>query len=470
MGAGEPRSRPHRRHVLRWTGAAGLAALAAPAVAPLGAALAARDAGGHPVPGYGPLARDPAGRLDLPHGFAYHVLSRAGDAMDDGLRVPGLADGMHAFDGGDGRTVLVRNHELDVGARDHAFAGLGELPRRAVHRVYDPRVGAGGVTTVVLDGGGLRVRRQFLSLAGTLRNCAGGATPWGSWVSCEESVVARGERGAARDHGYAFEVPASARALTAAVPLKAMGRFVREAVAVDPATGIVYQTEDRVDGLLYRFVPQVPGRLAAGGRLEALSIRGLEGAGTSNRPRETVPGRRRMAVRWVALDDVRAPRDDLRERGRAAGACAFRRGEGMAVEVHGQGTRIWFVCTDAGPRRHGQLWCYRPSTAEGGSREATDPGTLELFLEPGDASVMHRGDNLTLTPGGDVLVCEDHGGMQRVVGVTGDGGVYPLARNPRGDAEFAGATFGPDGRVLYLNLQQSGLTVAITGPWARRRV
>jgi secreted PhoX family phosphatase len=312
------------------------------------------------------------------------------------------------------------------------------------------------------------VRRQFLSLAGTLRNCSGGATPWGSWLSCEESVIRRGEFGAARDHGFVFEVPSTARELLPARPLEAMGRFHREAVAVDPHTGIVYQTEDRFDGLLYRFVPEVPGSLARGGRLEALAIRGLEGVSTANLVHATVPLRSRLAVHWIALDRVDAPDDDLRRRGRAAGASSFVRGEGMAVDLSRGEVRVWFVCTMGGPRRLGQLWCYRPSPVEGTAHEGRDPGTLELFLESDQRALVNQGDNLVPSPLGDVLVCEDNPHVQHVVGVTPDGGVYPVARNPRRDSEFAGATFASGGTVLYLNLQLPGLTLAVTGPWRER--
>lgn len=430
-------------------------------------ALGALGGAGRPVRGFGPVARDPERILDLPSGFSYRILARAGDAMSDGLRVPGLADGMHAFDGGGDRTILLCNHELDVGDRGHAFAGLQGIPPAVAERMYDRAIGAGGVTTLWVNRA-LEVERHFLSLAGTLRNCAGGATPWGSWVSCEESVVARAPARAWQDHGFAFEVPASATGLVPARPLVAMGRFHREAVAVDPATGIVYQTEDREDGLFYRFRPDRPGDLAAGGRLEALAVVGLEGRDTGNREVMAFSRLDRRPVRWVGLDDPRAPGDDLRVRGRDAGASTFVRGEGMAVEVRGGETLIWFKCTTGGPREIGQLWCYRPSPAEGGADEARRPGILELFLEPDAASIMNQGDNVALTPWGDLLVCEDNTDDQRLIGVTADGGTYVFARNPRANSEFAGATFAPAGDTLFVNLQIAGLTFAIRGPWSQR--
>jgi secreted PhoX family phosphatase len=478
-----------RRELMR-----GAAAVAAGMTVAWGDVFASVDADAAPVHGYGPLRSDPAQVLDLPEGFSYRIISRAGETMDDGLQVPGLADGMHAFRVG-AQSVLVRNHELNVGAHDHAFAGRGPIADAVAAKLYDSSVGAGGTTTLVLAADGLSVQRQFLSLAGTLRNCAGGATPWGTWLSCEESVVRRGEQGALRDHGYVFEVPAAAPELIEAQPLIAMGRFNREAVAVDPDSGIVYQSEDRPDGLFYRFIPQQPGRLAAGGRLQAMKIDGFAGQSTANRRAPAlatgsrgqslrVPARSPLRVTWVDLNDVESANDDLRHRGRAQGATTFVRGEGLAVQRHNSGVCVWLVCTEGGARDLGQLWRYqpmqRPASRSARSDRATtsaslgaDAGTMELFLEPSQASMLHQGDNLAMAPNDDVLVCEDHRDRQRVVGVTASGGVYTLARNPRGDSELAGACFAPaggqdGGTVLYLNIQSRGLTLAITGPWSRR--
>lgn len=216
--------------------------------------------------GYGPLVDDPARILDLPDGFSYQILSRAGERMTDGFYLPAQPDGMAVFSGPDGRVILVRNHELATGRPPHegpfgyAFELLADVDARFLYdRTTEGRPHLSGATTLVYDPADRRTEAQFLKLAGTIRNCAGGQTPWNTWISCEEAVDTAGELNA-QDHGYNFEVPASAGpGLIEPVPLKAMGRFNHEAVAVDPATGIVYQTEDRVDGLFYRFLPATSG-------------------------------------------------------------------------------------------------------------------------------------------------------------------------------------------------------------------
>lgn len=455
-----------RRSLLRGAGA--MTALGA---SPLGAALAgASRKPSTVVAGYGPLRRDPKGLLHLPPGFLYQVISRVGTRMSDGFLTPGLADGMHAFPGGSNLTRLLRNHELNPDSVDTAFAHLPDGPPRAVRqRMYDAGLGKGGVTTLVFNTRTQTLKREFLSLAGTLRNCAGGATPWGSWVSCEEILLKRGQGGALEDHGYNFEVPSGANDLVEARALKAMGRFNHEAVGVGPASGVVYQTEDRADGLFYRFLPDSPGDLRAGGRLQALVLQEYSALFTGNwHRRGGFPLATPHPVRWIDLQNVDSPGDDLRYQGRSRGAAAFARGEGVAVESSAGGSCVWFVCTAGGQNKRGQLWCYRPSAHEGTARETGSPGTLELFAEPNDSRLLNHGDNICVAPHGDLIVCEDNTQLQRLMGVTRDGGIYPLAVNARGDSEFAGATFSPDETTLFVNLQNPGLTFAITGPWKSR--
>jgi hypothetical protein len=332
------------------------------------------------------------------------------------------------------------------------------------------------VTTLVYDPGSGRVERQFLSLAGTLRNCAGGPTPWNTWISCEEAVETPDDLHEQR-HGYAFEVPArDIPGLTQPVPLKAMGRFYREAVAIDPRTSIVYMTEDRVDGLFYRFIPDVAGNLAGGGRLQALVVRGRQTCDTRNFG-ETGAARLRIGewldAEWVTLDNVDTERDDLRARGAKAGAAIFARGEGMWF---GAG-EVFFACTNGGLSQRGQVFRYRPGAAEGTPGEASAPGRLALHVEPDNAQVLESVDNLTIAPWGDLLLCEDNAAPASTVvrqspqnyvrGVTPEGQLYTFARNRygAGPSELSGACFAPNHPTLFLNIQEPGFTLAITGPW-----
>ncbi|MBL69467.1 MAG: phosphatase [Verrucomicrobiales bacterium] len=410
--------------------------------------------------GYGPLRPDPAKVLDLPKGFSYRIISRAGDQMDDGLMLPGKPDGMAAFAGPKGTTILVRNHEISAAVNPEAGPfgkGNAKLTDAIRAKMYD--VGArlnvgrrvaclGGTTTLVYDTKQQKVLRQFLSLTGTLRNCAGGLTPWGSWVTCEETTERAGKT-CSLDHGYNFEVPATAEpALAKAVPLKAMGRFNHEAIAVDPKTGYVFETEDRGDGLLYRFIPAVRGQLVKGGKLQALVVRDAFALDTRNWDKQRIQVGGKLRVQWLDLEDVESSKDDLRHRGAKQGAARFARGEGM---WYSEGS-IYFACTNGGAGRHGQIW-------------KLTGDTLELFAQPNDKDLCDNADNLTVAPWGDVILCEDGGGDQYIVGITPEGRYFKLAHNASGNSEFAGATFSPDGTTLFVNIQHRGLTLAITGPW-----
>jgi secreted PhoX family phosphatase len=419
---------------------------------------------GRAIAPYGPLVADRERLLDLPEGFSYRVLSKTGDAMSDGLKVPGKHDDMAAFPGPDGKVILVCNHELSLdmtklGPLRNNRGFPATMDRKAA---YDPGENRepphlGGTTNIVYDPVTGRVEKQFLSLFGTDRNCSGGAMPWGTWITCEESEVLTTPRG--RKHGYCFEVRATDDGkLQQAVALKALGRFRHEAVALDPDTGILYLTEDRNDGLLYRCIPREQGNFAAGGRLQALAL--AEHASVDLRnydPRaEHVPEGRPMGVRWIDMEDTDSPRDDLRIRGHQAGAARFARGEGI---FHADGA-IYICATDGGPTRQGQIYRLLPG----------DPDRLELFLQPGKTDLLNNGDNLTAAPWGDLIICEDlinqyKDEVPHLRGITPEGKIYTLARNALNKSEFAGSTFSPDGSTLFVNIQNPGLTLAITGPW-----
>jgi secreted PhoX family phosphatase len=283
-------------------------------------------------------------------------------------------------------------------------------------------------------------------------------------VTCEE-VNDTPEPNAEQPHGYNFEVTPTANiALSAPVPLKAMGRFRHEAVAVDPRSGVVYQTEDTGNGLLYRFIPHEPGRLAAGGRLQALAVRDWKTADTRNWDQSRFPVGSPKTVEWIDLDDVESPGGDLRLRGAAAGAAVFARAEGA---WHGNDS-VYFAMTSGGAAKLGQIFRYRPSEYEGTTRESEAPPTLELFSEPNDSALVKNCDNVTVAPWGDIVLCEDTSGRCRVVGVTPRGKFYVIAASAKA-GEFAGACFSPDGTTLFVNVQSPGYTLAITGPWHSRR-
>lgn len=421
--------------------------------------------------GLRPLVRDPRGLLDLPEGFNYTVFSIAGQTMTDGFEVPGKPDGMAAFPGPDGKTIIVRNHELygDLAA-DGPFGRGNELlenidPKMLYDAGFGKTPGLGGTTTVLFDTRAQTKEDERLSLAGTWRNCAGGPTPWNSWISCEETVVRAGEF-CEKDHGFNFEVPALFKGgLASPVPLVAMGRFNHEAVAVDARSGIVYQTEDRNDGAIYRFIPNTPGQLGNGGRLQALVLRDQPSLDTRNWDVTPAVARgQKLPVQWADLRHVESPEDDLRYRAFERGAARFARGEGMWAGNDG----VYFACTSGGRTQRGQIWRYVPSAAEGAAEESGNPGTLELFVEPNDSGLIDNADNLTVAPWGDLVVYEDGSGEQFVVGITSKGDIYKIARNATGDSEFAGACFSPDGTTLFVNIQSLGLSLAITGPWQKR--
>ncbi len=450
-----------RRHFFALVGAsAASTALASPLKA-----LYARQARGESIRGigYGSLQPDPNGLLELPPGFQYRAFSRTGEMMSDGNPVPGNHDGMAAFPGARGSTILVRNHELSPNS---VRVPKVEAPEA---KQYDPLC-RGGTTTLIV-GRNCELIEDYASLAGTYRNCAGGPTPWGSWISCEENTSTPADNkpdepnNVSKLHGYNFEVPSNATKPVDPIPLVAMGRFNHEAIAVDPRTGIVYQTEDRGDSLFYRFIPNQPGYLQAGGVLEALVIKDMPQAITKS----NFPVGKPMAVEWVRIDGVNPPNDaappqgadmtqyGVRFQGFAKGAAQFSRGEGI---WYGDG-EFYFCCTNGGEKGLGQVWRYVPDITRSGG------GTIELFVEPNDQSALDGPDNIVVSPFGDLFVCEDGDGEQFVVGITPDGELYDFARNAINEREFCGACFSPDGRTLFVNIQDPGITFAIWGPWRR---
>jgi secreted PhoX family phosphatase len=469
--------RPHRRDLIAGSAAAfaftGLARNVAAQTA------AAEETYVNQVTGYGPLVSDPNRLLDLPEGFSYEVISQGGDTMDDGLFVPGQFDGMGCFPLDGSRVALVRNHELKGSSGLHRNLGPGGFhqeriglldPAKGYDTYKDGRPLPGGTTTLVYDLETRRVVRQFLSLSGTSTNCCGGHTPWGSWLTCEETEESSATGDVTKDHGYVFEVPANGTGLADPIPLKAMGRFEHEAVCVDPRTGIVYLTEDKSDGLFYRFIPATPGKLVEGGRLQAMAFRDARGSDSSNNETRLWSVGDWREVVWIDMEDVESPAGDLRMRGHAAGATLVARGEGI---FWGEG-ELYLTATSGGPIKRGQILRYVPSRFEGAVGERVRPGRIQLFVETTDEKALNMGDNIAIAPWGHLIVCEDNYSSairNHVKGVTPDGKLYTIARNVfTGNSEFAGAVFSPDGEVLFFNIQYPGITFAIRGPWSSVRM
>ncbi|MEV6200999.1 alkaline phosphatase PhoX [Streptomyces sp. NPDC051771] len=448
-----------RRQILAGTGAS-VAGIAFTGV--LADLFTGTPAVAEPRGGYGPLLPDPAGLLDLPAGFSYRVLSREGEPLRSGEGpVPGRCDGMSAFMGPRGGVRLVRNHENRPDARHPVPLAPG--------LVYD-RGGKGGCTVLGLDADGT-VRSERVGIAGTAVNCAGGPTPWGTWLTCEETEDRAGTKGYEKDHGFVFEVDPAAPHRSGAVPLTALGRFAHEAVAVDPHTGIVYETEDAFEhpfGLFYRFLPERPhggpGSLRAGGTLEALRVPGVPDLSVV---REA--GTVFEAVEWVPVPDPQATSTPIRFQDFGRGGVTH------AQKLEGcywGGRAVHFVSSFArasdgsGATHFGQVWKYDPAARR---------LTLAVVFGP-DTDVRLPGespDNICLAPAGGLMVCEDGGGAQHVYGVNRRGEVYAVARN-RQDVgepgapewgEFAGVTFSPDHSTMYVNCYDPGTTFAVTGPW-----
>jgi secreted PhoX family phosphatase len=429
-------------------------AASAAAVIPLTAFANRAEANGGrrpQTPGYGPLAPaldETTGLplLHLPEGFRYLSFGWTGDLMSTGLPTPGSHDGMATFRAGGHRSLLVRNHERGNGS-----------PFSAAY--YDAQA-AGGTTTLEFDTREGRLLESRDSLSGTLRNCAGGPTPWKTWLTCEETTAFT-----TVPHGYIFEVEADG--MGDPTPLRDMGRFSHEALAADPRTNYIYETEDAgASSGFYRFVPRHGKHLSDGGRLYMLKVRGMPDANLGG----SFPNGTTFNVQWLRIEQPdnespTMPSNFVWSQGRAEGAATFARLEGCWYGGNG----LFYVVSTSGGIGQGQVWEYDAR------RER-----ISLVFESPAAAVLNAPDNITVSPRGGLVLCEDGGGEEFVHGLTVDGEIFQFAKNSvvlNGErngivgnfagSEFAGACYSHDGRWLFVNVQSPGITFAITGPWRR---
>jgi uncharacterized protein len=439
-------------------------------------ALAARTAEGKGRPhtvGYGELQPTPEEEtgieyLALPPGFRYRIISRSGDPMTDGKATPGIFDGTAAYPGPNGTTILIRNHEN----RSRPGEIIVDVP---AGKRYDHDINVRGGNTKLVVGSNRKVIESFAVLGGTHTNCAGGLTPWNTWITCEEifnygSTENNVTPGTGVPHGYAFEVPADARKPVEPVPIGDAGRFAHEAVAW--LNGVLYETEDRGDAALYRFVPdrrpREHGDLAAfGGTLQALVVKGRANfdANTAN------PGES-YAIEWVTIEEPDPLTDTVRVEAQSKGAAIFDRTEG----IWATDKRVYFDCTTGGEAQLGQVWELTPAGQNGGS--------LKLIYESTTVDDLANPDNLVIVPQtGHVFVQEDSDGEQFVRGVTKQGEIYDFAQTLVNETEFCGGTFSPRNGTFFVNQQgdrlaegetptsqpdsTKALTYAIWGPFDR---
>ncbi|MCA9687421.1 MAG: DUF839 domain-containing protein, partial [Myxococcales bacterium] len=262
---------------------------------------------------------------------------------------------------------------------------------------YQP-AGVGGVSRLVIDANTYERISSNLVLVGTIRNCAGGPSPWG-WLSCEENTDING----AYRHGYTFLCPIDAESVQPPQPIIGYGRCNHEAVAVDPSNHYAYLSEDRGDSCLYRFVPDDPSEPFVG-KLQAMRVVGQDDFQTSNMATGEV-----VAVEWVDIDEPDPNGDTLRKEAQQKGAALIVRGEGIWF-FEGQ---VYLCSTSGGPIGKGQIF----RLIDG------DEPSFELVVAATDASVLDNPDNITVAPWGEVFMVEDGDGEQYIRWIDAEGQV-----------------------------------------------
>ncbi|MEV6618180.1 alkaline phosphatase PhoX [Streptomyces sp. NPDC051051] len=435
-----------------------------------------RPAAHHGGVGYGPLLPDPDGILALPAGFDYRIITHSGKTkLESGEPTPSNHDGTATFDGPRGTTLLVNNHELKGPRANWKYPvplteGL----------VYDPAA-SGGCTVVEVRPGGQVA--EWVGIAGTSTNCAGGSTPWGTWLTCEENSDRAGTNGMTKDHGYVFEVdPRDRRANRDPKPLKFFGRYDHEAVVIDPRRGHAYLTEDAAspNGLFFRWSPP-PGFEHGRGKFRTLA----DDAGVLQAPRCFDSGGQFVddlsratrtgtvyGVDWVDVPDRDARTTAVRKQFGAGEITRARKLEGMWWGDGGAYLVSSYARAESPVQHDGQVWFYDPRR-----RTLTLKVLLGVNPDPSADGAFDGPDNITVSPYGGLVIAEDGEGVSHLFGATDSGRTYPIARNDLNIgteeapeySEFTGVTFSPDGKTLFANIQQPGIMVAITGPWKRQK-
>ena len=473
-----------RRSVLRGAavGAAGVGFTAVGAVPTLAEAAPASRSGHTPFPQhrpFPPLLDDPKGLLALPAGFKYRVVTQAGETkLTSGQPTPTLHDGTAVFDGSrHGTYTLIQNHEIGA---DNA---LGVPPSAGT--VYDSGVGAaGGCTVISVDRDGKNLG-EWVGISGTITNCAGGPTPWGTWMTCEETENKANGTTRLKDHGYVFEVWADGKTAHP-VPLKALGRYAHEALAIDEDRTHIYLSEDASgpNGTFYRWSAPRGYRLSSRswqdlqnkdfGTLEALAILGDDGKPIPDVAYLTSAQLLRpFRTTWVPVPDRDGATTSVRKQFTDGQITRGKKFEG----VYGTKQGVYVVNSyaesgtadlpaDAVPH-DGMVWFYN-----------YEAKTIQLVTYFPENAAANKGPeakyddlnfdspvNVTVTPWGSLILAEDGQASSHVLSATPGGPTYAIARNMLNDSEFTGPTFSADGKVLFVNIQTPGITLAITGPW-----